>query len=333
MTETIKKDDYARLHFAYHEDTDLAIIADELDEQHEAGYLIWLYWPRIIARAKQAKTFGWFSATPRNLAASLHDKVSGDAWNARQLMWWLLAEHDLVRVRQGLVEAPSAKIDVLVVEYEKWQSLSNAEHSKLRRERLRVADGAEVHWTMRHWSDFTFAQVGASVTDTDLVSVSVTDTDSVSRPTEQVSHGAVATLGDRTLNETRQDETKEGARGARPLPTSVMDTITMVREIPGVSPWQLESNVRKAMAQFPSLPDESICEAITAFEAVVPEGATLHASTAWRKLRNCFEVARQKLDEAAAQTASGGGRFGRVDAGSDEWRRRSIASLGKPVTT
>jgi hypothetical protein len=211
MTEAIKKDDYARLHWAYHEDTDLAMIADQLDEDHGAGWLVWLYWPRMVARAKQAKSFGWFETTPRKLAASLHDPIDG-SWQARRTMWELFTAQDIIRLRQEVVESASLKLDVLLVEYEKWQSLSNAEHSRLRRERAKFEAGEAVHWTVRHWSDFAYSPLPENSRDNET---GCSDTDSVSRPPEIVSHPPEKVGRDRTLDETRQDEgpvvrTREG---------------------------------------------------------------------------------------------------------------------------
>jgi len=202
MTDTIKKDDYAKLHWAYHEDTDLAMIADQLDEHHEAGWLVWLYWPRMVARAKQAKSFGWFETTPRKLAASLHDRIEG-AWEPRRAMWNMLACRDIIRLRPGAVESASMKLDVLLVEYEKWQSLSNAEHSKLKRERSRFAAGEPVHWTVQHWSDFARAALPENLRDSETGGG---DTDSLSRPPIIVSPPPENSAGDRTRDETRQDE-------------------------------------------------------------------------------------------------------------------------------
>ena len=229
MSYTIKQDDYARLHFAYHEDTDLAIISDALGDEYEMGWLVWLYWPRMIARAKQARTFGWFSTTPRKLAMSVHDRVTTpDAWVPRERMWNLLADRDLIRIRQECIEGPSSKLDVLIVEWEKWQSLSNREHSKLSRERKRFEAGEPVHWTVRHWSEFAFSPIGGgqdveldSVIDTDSLSVtgragersgavidtnrtpdSVIDTDSLSRR-----HGS--SCGDTDSLSTHEYETRQ----------------------------------------------------------------------------------------------------------------------------
>lgn len=129
--------------------------------------------------------------------------------------------------------------------------------------------------------------------------------------------------------EKREEEVGRAASGH--LPTSVQRTIEQVRSIPGMSTRQLESNVRKAMDQFPSLPDDAVCEAIAAFEACIPEGSTLKAGQSWTKLRNCFVVARRKHDEAATASPSGSGsRFQRHDPGSPEWIAAGIAALGSP---
>jgi hypothetical protein len=296
--DKITPDDYAKLYYSYHEDTDLAMVADQLDDEHGMGWLAYLYWPRMIARAKQAKALGWFNTTPRSLAVSIHDNLnSGGSWAARARMWELLAERDLIRVLQGSVENPSTKIDVLLVEYEKWQSLSAKERQRLSRERRRVEEGQEPHWTVRHWSDFAFRPL---VADCDIEAASC-DVVTGNRDTHPVKRDAVT-----TLDETRQDE-KEGARD-RALPPSVQETLDLVRDLPGLSRWQLESHVRKAMAQYPSLPDHAVCEAITAFETRLPEGRPVHSAKAWQSIRNCFDVARKRLDEghAAAATASGG---------------------------
>jgi len=148
---TIKADDYARLHLAYHEDTDLEMVADALDDEHDAGYLVWLYWPRMIARAKSAKSFGWFETTPRKLAESVRDRSS---WNVRQRMWQLLQQSGSVRVRQGAIDTPSAKVDLLLVKWEKWQVDTTAERKKRERERARIVDGKGVHWTLSHLDEF-----------------------------------------------------------------------------------------------------------------------------------------------------------------------------------
>jgi hypothetical protein len=293
----IPPDDYAKLHYCYHEDPDLAIIAHTLDEEHGMGWLVWLYWPRMIAKAKQSKALGWFRTTPRELAASVHDPIaSGGLWAARARMWELLAEYDLIRVHQGAVEHPSARIDVLLVEYERWQSLSNKEKQRLKRERAKFRAGEPVDWTVRHWSEFAFTPV---VCDTEIPAG---DTERAALDTVSVVRDTEIGVSDTTLDKTRQDKTKEGARG-RALPPSVLETIDLVRDIPGLSRWQIESHVRKAMAQYPSLPDASICEAITAFETRIPEGKTVNSAKAWQTIRNCFDVARRRLDEGAA-TAS-----------------------------
>lgn len=115
----------------------------------------------------------------------------------------------------------------------------------------------------------------------------------------------------------------------RPLPASVRETIKLVRDIPGLPKRQLESNVQKAMAQFPSLSDEAVCEAITAFEANVPEGSAIHPGSAWTKLRNCFSIARKIMDEEAAVSSDGPRRFTRgITPHTDEWRQQAAASLG-----
>lgn len=296
MTDRIDPDDFAKLHYAYHEDTDLCIVADELQEQHDAGWLVWLYWPRMIARAKQAKSLGWFSTTPRSLAASIHDNLTGAAWPARAAMWDLLAAHDLVRVRQGAVSASGAKIDVLLVEYEKWQSLSPKERQRLSREKKRVERGEEPHWTVRHWSTFAFKSLCDTVLGCDDVTESRDDVTEIRDAVIESSDDVT------TLDKTKQDE-KEGARD-RALPPTVIETLGLVRSIPGLSAWQLESNVLKAMQQFPSLPDSAICEAITAFEAKIPEGQAIRSEKAWRLMHACFRVAGQKATEQQASVSS-----------------------------
>lgn len=218
MGETVKKDDYARLHYAYHEDTDLAIIADQLDEEHGAGWLVWLYWPRMITRAKQAKAFGWFETTPRKLAATLHDPLTGDAWAARARMWELLVERGIVRVRQGAVTSSTAKLDVLLVQYEKWQSLSNAESSKLKRERNRVAAGEQPHWTVAHWSDFKTEIANKDKRrdkGADLIS-GVRDNETGSRDNETGSRDNENAVRDTPLDKTRQDETRQDKQDTSP---------------------------------------------------------------------------------------------------------------------
>lgn len=329
--DRITSDDYARLHYSYHEDTDLEIVADTLTEEHGMGWLVFLYWPRIIAKAKQAKTFGWFSATPRALATSVHDPIaSGGLWAARARMWDLLAGADLIRVRQGAIENPSTKVDVLLVEYEKWQSFSQRERTKLSRERTRVREGKEPHWTVRHLAEFAFLPIGSS---------SAVDLDHSGANRYEVTNQGVAVTENRVavtenrvavtpLDETRQDETKEGARD-RALPPTVIETMDLVRQIPGVSRFNLESNVRKAMLQYPSLSDEAICEAITAFEAQIPEGQPIHPGKAWNLLLACFRVAGPKAEEAATNPTRS--RFSPSPApGTPEWNQRVIESLGTP---
>lgn len=322
MTDRIEPDDFAKLHYAYHEDTDLCIIAETLAEEHSAGWLVWLYWPRMVAKAKQAKTLGWFSTTPRALAASIHDRLDDDAWAARARMWNLLAENDLIRIRQGIVDLATTKVDVLMVEYEKWQSLSPKERQRLSRERKRVAAGEEPHWTVRHWSEFAFTPIGSSVTDRD------TDAESRDGVTEKRDTVTESRDGVTTLDKTRQDETV-GARD-RALPPAVQETINLVRQIPGVSPWSLESNVRKAMLQYPSLSDTAICEAITAFEAQIPEGKAIHPSKAWSLMLACFRVAADKAAEGATGSPRRRYSAAATTPGTDEWKQAMIASLGTP---
>jgi hypothetical protein len=291
--------DYAKLHFSYHEDADLAMIADTLADEHGMGWLVWLYWPRIIAKAKQAQTFGWFSTTPRALAASVHDEfATGGLWAARARMWELFVENDLLRVRQGVIENPSAKVDLLLVEYGKWQSLSNKEKQKLKRERGKAQAGKPVDWVVRHWPEFAFTPISV---DTDIPAV---DTENTDADTKKGSSDTKKGSSDTTLDETIRNEGKEGPRDRGPLPTSVEETLGLLRDIPGLSRWQIESHVRKAMAQYPSLPDEAVCEAISAFETRIPEGKSVHSAKAWQTIRNCFEVARRRIDEATAQHAA-----------------------------
>jgi hypothetical protein len=298
MSPTVTTDDYARLHYAFHEDTDLERIADQLDDEHGMGSLVFLYWPRMIAKAKQAKSFGWFSATPRALAASVRDRLdSGGSWAARARMWELLAASDIIRVRQAVVENPSDRIDVLLVEWEKWQSWSPRERTFLSRERGRVEAGEAPHWTVRHLDEFAFAPV---TTREEIVTARYTETETRDAVTENRYTVTETRDGVTTLDETRQDETKVGARDRADLPTSVLQTIQLVREIPGHSPRQLESNVRKLLLQFPSLTDAQVCEAITAFEANVEEGKTLRSQQAWMKMRNCFVVAARRAGEQDA---------------------------------
>jgi len=294
--QKITPDDYAKLHYAYNEDTDLEIIADLLDEEHEAGYLVWLYWPRMIARAKAAKSFGWFQMTPRKLADSVRDR---SPWNVRHRLWDLLIEYGLIVLRQDAIESQSAKVDVLLVEWENWQSMTKRESKFLQREREKFAAGEGVHWTVSQRAEFV---LGVSSDDLrDAVcrqrGVAVVGNVSTDPPNVSIDHPGVA-----IRDETRRDETKVGR--VRPLPTSVRQTIETVRNIPGLSAFSLTSNVVKAMEQYPSLSDEAICEAITAFEALIPEGTTMRPEKSWRKLRNCFEVARKRMDEDAARTAA-----------------------------
>lgn len=288
--------DYAHIHFAYHEDPELSFIADTLQDEYGAGYLVWLYWPRLIAVAKSARTFGWMRFTARKLAASVHDTLTENGgWAARERMFQMMLDADLLRVRQDdEALTPSAQVDVLLVKYPSWQRMSPAEKSKLSRERKKVADGRPVDWTVRHLDEFAFTSPeGNAVTENDPI---VTGNGTI------VTANMVAVT---TLEETKRDETKEGPRG-RALPPTVLNTIEMVRSIPGLSRRSLESNVRKAMEQYPSLPDDAVCEAITAFEASIPEGKAINSMRAWSKMRNCFEIARQRNVEASNKVEPGG---------------------------
>lgn len=284
--------DYAHIHFAYHEDPELSFIADTLEDEYGAGHLVWLYWPRLIAVAKAARAFGWMRFTIRKLAASIHDNLSTNGgWAARERMFQMMFDADLLRIRQEVdALTPSAQVDVLLVKYPSWQRMSPAEKSKLTRERKKLSDGRPVDWTVRHLDEFVFSSPqGNAVTENDT-----TATENSTIVTENEG-------SDTTLDKTRLDET-EGARG-RALPPAVIETLGLVRSIPGLSAWQLESNVLKAMHQFPSLPDTAICEAITAFEAKIPEGQAIHSEKAWRLMYACFRVAGQKATEQTAAAA------------------------------
>lgn len=199
MNNTIKNDDFACLHHSYHEDTDLNIVADILGEEHgwAGAPLVWLYWPRMIAAAKAAKTFGWFSMTPKQLAQSVGDMTDPLAWNVRRRMWELLQGRDLIRVRQGLIVSASEKVDVLLVEWQKWQSMSTIERKKLQRERERVDAGSSPSWWIEHWDEFA-----AFVTPTDPLVTQITT--NVTRDAVLVTQsGADVTTRDKT----RQDVT------------------------------------------------------------------------------------------------------------------------------
>lgn len=198
MTEVIKGDDYACLHHAYYEDTDLCIISDQLADEHDAGWLVWLYWPRMIAAAKAAKSFGWFSTTPRQIASSVSDHVSGGAWEARARMWNLIADRKVIEVRQGRIEAQSSKVDVRIVEWQKWQSLTPLERKKLERQRTICEAGEAPHWTAEHLPMFA-KFVTKKCTKTNLVSES---RDNVTGNGNIVTENPYIVT---TLDETRQD--------------------------------------------------------------------------------------------------------------------------------
>lgn len=284
--------DYAHLHFGYPEDPDLSLIAETLEDEFGSGSLMWLYWPRLVTFAKSAKNFGWIRFTGRKLAASIHDNLTlHGGWAARERMFSMLAEADVVRVRQetGLPSA-SVQVDMLLVNYPNWQRMSPAEKSKLTRERKKLAAGDPVDWAVRHLEEFAFTSPEGNAVTGNAVRVTKNDT----RVTE-IGGGVT------TLEKTRGDET-EGARD-RALPPTVRETLNMVRQIPGLSDYMLESNVRKAMLQFPSLPDSAICEAITAFENRIPEGDAIHSEKAWRLLVACFRMAGVKDGEVQAAAA------------------------------
>lgn len=297
MTEAIKKDDYARLHYAYHEDTDLAMIADQLDEQHAAGWLVWLYWPRMVARAKQAKSFGWFETTPRKLAASLHDPIDG-AWQARRTMWEMLAAEDIIRLRQQRVESASLKLDVLLVEYEKWQSLSNAEHSRLKRERVKHDAGEPVHWTLRHWSEFAFTPIQSGMRDNEIGG---RDTKSVSHPHGIVSHPPENTSRDRTLDKTRRDETTEDVcataapAAPTPLPTVVKEACDAAG-VTGVRPEWWISSIQKLRHRNPTAPDDVFVNAID-WVVVEVNGNVINGTRAWSMLQGAVTSRIRRHDK------------------------------------
>lgn len=220
---SIETDDYARLHDAYHEDTDLDIIADQLEQEfaEEGAHLVWLYWPRMIAAAKAAKTFGWFATTPRKLAQSVRDVRCVSRWEVRERMWELLADRDLVRVRQGRVVSASSKIDVLMVEWEKWQAMSSRERQRLKRHTEAVEQGEIAHWTVRHLARFAFSPV----TDSGLY-VTADELDVTLNAISVTPNGGLVTTQDKT----RQDETREEKRDTSVLALPKHDP-SVVREI------------------------------------------------------------------------------------------------------
>lgn len=249
--DKIQPDDFARFHADYYEDADLCIVADTLDEEHQAGSLVWLYWPRLIAAAKRAKSFGWFRTTPKQLAQSINDPLAGE-WEARSRMFSLLAERGLIRVRQeGGVDLPSSLVDVLLVKWEEWQVQSGKERQALTVARKKMAVEG-VPWTMTHLAEFRHGvtQNGGGVTE--------------SRHAQTESRHPVTTV--------KQSKAKERMDGPSEHPVSIIQTsppptpelaaaCTAAGSV-GINPNWWQSSIDKIRHRHPSIPDTVFAAAI-----------------------------------------------------------------------
>jgi hypothetical protein len=293
----IKNEDYARFHTDYIEDTDLCLIADHLADQYgDAGsHVVWLYWPRMIAAAKAAKTFGWFSTTPRRLAQSIGDGIGAGSWAIRVEMWTMLADAGLIQIRQGSIGAPSAKVDVLLTEWEKWQVDTGTERKKLERERRRVEHGETCHWTVAHLVEFRDGVTPRSPEDSDI------DTDSRDKKAG-VRDGVTLELPIGTPHYITQQD-KEGPRESAP-PSALQLQCEKASSTTGLSIEWWISTMEHHRSVNQSAPEEVFVEALHEL-LVTLDGARLSLMKAMPMARGFVSTSVKRWKEQTTKAAPG----------------------------